>query len=197
MSAEAYNGWSLFFQFFTAVGTVGAVIVSLYLSRDRFKPKFIASCEMWKLTNSVGEPHRDESCIKITACNVGIREDGIQNILFTFNASWWSKVVWAKTLDDGDQLPHVLQPGEHGSVFVSMDFFIEQVIKPFAIHMRYSGAPQWLIRRAFYPDFVNILFLCQILTTRYTAIKCEMAPELRQMLKEEYLKVLEDDPIEK
>jgi hypothetical protein len=135
MSQETWEFINTFAPWFSAIGTVSAVVVSLYLARrDRNVRLQVSAGHRVLITR--GSDHRPEY-LNIRVVNVGHREAQISNIGWKFG--FLKKQHAIQMLEDNtisSALPVRLKDGEEANYFISLNDgwlgeYIDDFLRPF------------------------------------------------------------------
>lgn len=190
MTAESYSTWSLVFQFFTALGTVGAVIVALILANQKDKPTFLLRCGITKLFKE-DEPESDYGeGVYVAARNVGVRPETVHTYWFSILAgSTKVDVFEIPALEDTnyEDFPARLKPGEEATSLIKIDDFKLDVVEKFVDRVkRTPGISTWCDKSDRYLSLMSHTMKCTAYTARNTKVTIRLNEQIQQIFFEAY-----------
>lgn len=193
MTNETYNFWSLIFNFFTAVGTVSAVIVALRLASSRDAPRIKVTCGIRFLIN-----HGDEeslSQVHVQALNVGIRSEKVQSSGYTIGLFKW-KVSCFVMPSQAPQLlgfPCTLESGETAYDVIDMETFNDRQLEFFTKFFDEVELPDWIKNKKWFPKYALKTARCWVSVTRGSTTETALDKHFQEYILEQWQEGKKDE----
>ena len=148
LDRETWTFVNTFAPWLSAVGTIAAVVVSLYLAQRSGKIKIRVSCGIYRVAGYGQSLAAAPEYLQIRAVNHGFREATIQGIMWQYG-KWRTKqkLVMAPPVNPlSARLPARLAPGESASFLFTMTEFKNGADALVAL-LRRSGTPHLAANR--------------------------------------------------
>lgn len=153
MTTEAYHIWSLVFSLFTALGTVGAVVVALYLSKTGGYPQISVYARTARLHNMPGIPS-SQQFVEVAATNIGIMEEHVET--FGYQIGLLGRFKHFVQVNPSDtrltrSFPSNIKPGERACDLIEIERFDKLQLPFFINYLNDVGLPLWIKRHRLFP----------------------------------------------
>ena len=204
MSEEAYKVWTLIFNGLTSLGTVGAVIVALFLYRKQDEPKISVDANTKAYTGALG-PEVVEG-VAVMATNEGIRQEGVKIYGYTIGllrivgiqrrqTSCIIKVTGGDSIPGTKGFPSSIEPGEIASHFLMYQEFVEKQLEFFTEYLDKLKLPACIKNKEWFLRTIMLTARCWVSTSRGRAVSSRLGRSLREYIIEQYQGMKESEEI--
>lgn len=196
-----YERWSLWWQAFTALGTVGAVVTALYFSYIRENPQIKVTVDL-----IISPSHISKSkVVYVGATNFGNCQErveqygycvGFPQLIPLLNMANFHDVEPEQAALCGDKsifsghkrFFSTLSPCETASSILEIDKFNERHLDFFFESLRNNKFPKFIRNNSTFQKILLWTSTCWVSTARKSPAKGRLRPNLRKYIWDEYMK---------
>ena len=175
----------------TGVGTVGAVITSLYLAKRSVAPIVKLNISFVFLVNS-HHGSMSEQCIQICATNFGVMKENVENYGYSFGVLRWKKRAYIPPSHHPYwrcSFPSTIEPGESARDLVKLCDFDEFQMPLFVDYLSQLPIPEFFAKR-FVLNIALCFVRCWVSLSRGGDITVSIGSGLRHHILDRYLGTL-------
>ncbi|SIN91683.1 hypothetical protein [Halodesulfovibrio marinisediminis] len=208
---SSYEKWSLAIQALSALGTIGAVVVALFLAMKPPKPNFIVASSIRKIVAGVwkGTVALPESFevpdgahqtlgVLVTATNIGLHPEGVQHFFYDVSNTsryllrWNPLVPHVNTqgttgFEGGTPFLSTIHPGDCATFFLPLEKFDTLQLPYFIKTLSSSKLPEFIKNSPWYPKLTLRTFRCRVELDRKHTAAAKLDKTLLEYITKKYL----------